>query len=386
MGWERKLFWVRKGLPCLGIALLCWLSVPMFMNNLVNVLAKNIIKDLSVEELKTPQEHCDLSHQLQHIAETGCRAGSACVPQAVSAHASLVAVNPMATPQPDLLSVYFGGWREWCAGSRQNALARWKTHSSLIGERFYQYGIIASLENDVPTQVAWFEMSVALRPQEPHGLVELGDAYLRANAPAAAAAVYRRAAQADASEARAFAGAAFAMSMLGEMEAAEQSIRQAIALSPTNPVYWKFYGSVLLAHRRDFVGAETWFRRVITVDPQDSRAHNALAVALLWQAKSAEAKLELERSVILADTPQLQSEYFYAYADTLAGMNQPRVALPFYELALAHNPANADYALTLALLYVHVQQCGQAQMVYTRYASQWHLSSAKARDFSLCGL
>lgn len=372
------------GLLAFGVCLLSWLTLPLLRNNLANVQANSIMQTLPIEKFDTPSGYCAWSNQLARIADNRCDGDVGCGAPDILKYASLSAVNTQVSGQDELISSYVEGWRKWCAGDMPDAMARWQNHGAVIGKRFSQFGGRAFQKDDFKTAVEWFEMAVALRPQDAHGFLALGDAYLRANSTAPAESAYLRAAQLDPHEPRAFAGAAIAAYTLGNFERSEQFIQKAIQLAPNNSEYWKIYGGLLLNFRENPADAEYWFRKVIAADPNDDRAHSALAVALIRQGKSEEANKFLERSVQLSGVPQRQAEYYYFYGVTLAVLNQPREAARYYEQALAKDPSNLDYATALSLLYAQLQDCSRAHVLYLRYALKDHFTAAQSRDFARC--
>jgi tetratricopeptide (TPR) repeat protein len=367
----------------LGLAII--ICVRLLPGNLASLQLERSISSLFLQPMHLPSDYCALSVKLGTAIQEGCRNLEVCRWRALVGDAALSAAYQDNGTNRDLSIAYFAGWRAWCAGSVTNATSMWAKYGSTIGERFFRSGTqLLYYYKEANTALEWLEIAAVLRSDDASVLVTLGDAYAWTNHTQEAANAYNRSIRLDASQSKAYAGAAIAEYTLGQFEVAQQHIEKAIDLSPGNSTYWQIYGGILLLYRNNAPASETWFRKVVLADPSNDKAYGALAIALVRQGELSEANTAILNAVRLASQLQQKAGYFAAYADALANTNDLQDAAKYYVLALQSDADNLDYSISLVTVYARLGQCDKARATASYYRLQNRVAGSRLHVITEC--
>lgn len=141
----------------------------------------------------------------------------------------------------------------------------------------------------------------------------------------------------------------------GRFDAAEASIKQALALQPNDADALSAWGG-LQAARRDSKGAEALFRRALAIQPDHQGALRGLAEMLSAAGRVAEAQNLLQAFARRfpsnrTDTQAIEADLLKAQADQFLVVGQNGRALDALERAVKLSPSAAWTRFALARLY-----------------------------------
>lgn len=375
----------RKLIP--GSIVLCavLLTIPVLLQNLANVSFKNSIDLAATQNLKTPADYCRVSSALNRSG-TDCAMDSNCLGKGWLPPGSLAASLGQNGDSDYILSFYFRGLKEWCAGSKTRAIELWKNYGPIISKPFVWHGEQMLLLGDAPHAIEWFELAQQLRPDDSKIAQELGEAYMRRGAASEALRAFEQSVALDPNSAPAYAGAAIAAYSLGEYSKVEKYILKAIDLAPDNVTYWQIYGAYLLNNKNDPVTAEFWLRRVVAADANNSQAQFALVDALVRQGRLPDAQVALQNAVRTAQDPHRKAEYLVTYANALMAREQWQDAAKSYEQALGYDPNLLDAAVSLAAVYARFDRCDDVKRIVALYPIRNQPKQALTAALTKCGI
>jgi tetratricopeptide (TPR) repeat protein len=215
------------------------------------------------------------------------------------------------------------------------------------------YGAVLLAEGQTEAAVKELERARKLDPEDATAALNLGVGYRRLDRNAEAvrafsSAVDRPGVVLSATEAVSFAGALAATQEAGR---AQTVIEQALGREPQNPVLQDALGA-LQAQRGDLSAAQESFRRAIALDPNLAAAHLHLASLLTMlpggQSNPAEAVTEFRTAQKLGDG-SLTLLLGLGKALTASGQDAEAVEVLRKAVAAAPDSWDAKYALALAL-------------------------------------
>lgn len=165
-----------------------------------------------------------------------------------------------------------------------------------------------------------------------------GDALrnLRRNEDALAA--YDRALSLDPSQARAHGGRALALQMTGNVRAAEESFRSALAVEPANAGLLLEFGNLLKAAGR-FADALSIYSKALAARPDYAEAFNNRGTVLQTLERHSDALADFERAL------KINPDHLFAHLNrgiALCRLGRVESAVAAFETALAINPGTAD--------------------------------------------
>jgi tetratricopeptide (TPR) repeat protein len=143
---------------------------------------------------------------------------------------------------------------------------------------------------------------------------------------------------------------------------AEERARALTKRFPSHPFGWKVLGAIL-ADRGEVEQAVTAFGEAVRSSPNDSEAHNKLAVALRLAGRSAEAERSYRRALALKPD-YAQAEY--NFANLLATLGRPAEAEASYRRALELEPDYAQAHANLANLLASLGRLEEAEPSFRR--------------------
>jgi predicted negative regulator of RcsB-dependent stress response len=161
----------------------------------------------------------------------------------------------------------------------------------------------------------------------------------------------------------------------GELEAAGEHLRAALALEPKLPQAHYNLGN-LLEKQAALEEAAASFRRAAQLAPEFYEAHNNLGAVLLKAGKPAGALASFERALAL--NPR-HAEAHHNLGNTLADLGRDADALASYRQAVALDPAHVQAAFAEAMLTL---LAGELRVGFEQYESRWRLETLPPRGFA----
>ncbi len=143
---------------------------------------------------------------------------------------------------------------------------------------------------------------------------------------------------------------AIALHQQGELDAAEQSYREILAINPNEADALHLFG-VINAQRGDLDTAINYYHRSIKVNPKLLGAYNNLGIALYSMNKHQEAIRYLQQAIAIS--PNVEA--FYNLGNSLYRLQQYEKALSSYQQALSMDPnhVNAQRNMKASLKKLH---------------------------------
>ena len=257
-------------------------------------------------------------------------------------------------------------------------VSHWRNNRTLFGHalavtrgNYVAHAVLGNAlieEGKLDEAIDQCRMALALCPGYPEALNSLGNIYSKQERYDDAAASYRAALDTDSSYADAHNGLgnvllkqgkyveaeaqcrealrlapmhlsamfclATALHNQGKLDEAAKLYRQVLALSPNLFTPRRFLGNVLVAQgKADEAIPE--FKMALRIRPNDADTHVVLGVALLVKSKTDEAAAEFAEAVRLQPTNAIAN---YQLGAIYQGRKQPRVAMGYYQKALAAQP------------------------------------------------
>ncbi len=175
-----------------------------------------------------------------------------------------------------------------------------------ILERLLQEGTQALEQQDWPTAIACYQQAIALNPNLPHTLANLGVALHKAGDREAAITYYRAALQQKPDFPEVHHNLGKALQEQGNFEAASQHYRQAIALNPAYPEPYYGLGSILAQNdtweklctpQDTFEEIKACYEQLLQICPQEAAAYNNLGSAYFRRGKVTEAVAYFEQAI-----------------------------------------------------------------------------------------
>jgi tetratricopeptide (TPR) repeat protein len=153
---------------------------------------------------------------------------------------------------------------------------------------------LGNLESATQSMMA----SLAIEPAQPHVLTNLGGVFLRKHEHENARRCFEKALEFDRSNKEAWRNLALALRGLGELSAAEEAARAAIAAAPTFVAARTLLAQILL-ELGDSAEASAEAARATTMDPSSAEAWRCLGATLHTSGRSQTAIGALERAIAL---------------------------------------------------------------------------------------
>jgi serine/threonine protein kinase/Flp pilus assembly protein TadD len=161
-----------------------------------------------------------------------------------------------------------------------------------LASSWYNLGTVLNDVGNHHESAAALKRAIDLKPDYSGFHVNLGFTLIQLGRPADAEAAYRRAIEIDPNDAAAHANLGILLQNLKRPEEAAAEFRLAL----TRPTV--AFAELLLQEGR-FAEAESAYRRITELNPNDSRAHNQLGIAIHAQRRHADAEVVFRRAVEL---------------------------------------------------------------------------------------
>ena len=123
---------------------------------------------------------------------------------------------------------------------------------------------------------------------------------------------------------------------LGDLEGAETAVRDVLAREPANPTALNFLGYLLADHNRKLSEAVGLIQQALAIDPNNGAYLDSLGWAYYRLGRLSDARVQLERAILLADDPVIHEHL----GDVYKGMRLNDLARAQYRLSLASDAAN----------------------------------------------
>ncbi len=140
-------------------------------------------------------------------------------------------------------------------------------------------GTLCSQDGRVNQGIAYIEHALALQPQHPHYLINLGQAQVQAELLDEAMTNFRAVLQTQPNSPLVHFNLANVLKQKNHLQAALQHYERAIALMPDNASYHYNYGNALQAAGRYRTAIDA-YEAALRIDPNNAQAHNNLGVVL----------------------------------------------------------------------------------------------------------
>ena len=196
--------------------------------------------------------------------------------------------------------------------------------------------------------VAICERAVAVQPDDVSLLTTLGDAYLEAGSPDRAVEVFAMLTEMEPDAPALFCRLGDAHSAAGDYDGAEDAYNRAISIEPSDA--HRFYGALgsALSRAGQHDRAEKALKRSLESRPDQPLVHCSLGDVLIRQGLLDDAGMAYEGAVRL--DPVSAGGYYNRLGNMLAGENHHALAIEAFEKAVAADPCNPFYCLSLVKL------------------------------------
>jgi len=193
--------------------------------------------------------------------------------------------------------------------------------------------------------VAICEAAVAVQSDDVTLLTTLGDAYLRAGNPNRAVEVFAMLTEMEPDAPALFCRLGDARAAAGDFAGAEEAYNGAITMEPSDA--HRFYGALgnALSQAGEHARAETALQRSLESRPDQPLVHCSLGDVLIRQERLDDAGTAYEEAVRL--DPDSAGGYYNRLGNMLAGENHHAMAVEAFEKAVAADPRNPFYCLSL---------------------------------------
>jgi tetratricopeptide (TPR) repeat protein len=122
-----------------------------------------------------------------------------------------------------------------------------------------------------------------------------------------------------------------------DLDGAEAAVRDVLAREPSNPTALNFLGYLLADHNRKLDEAVDLIQRALALDPNNGAYLDSLGWAYYRQGRFADARIQLERALQLADDPVIHEHLGDVYKE----MRLNDLARAQYRLSLATDEDNS---------------------------------------------
>ena len=122
-----------------------------------------------------------------------------------------------------------------------------------------------------------------------------------------------------------------------DLDGAEAAVRDVLAREPANPTALNFLGYLLADHNRKLDEAVELIQRALAIDPNNGAYLDSLGWAYYRQGRLADARVQLERAIQLADDPVIHEHLGDVYKE----MSLNDLARAQYRLSLANDEDNS---------------------------------------------
>jgi tetratricopeptide (TPR) repeat protein/serine/threonine protein kinase len=227
------------------------------------------------------------------------------------------------------------------------------------------------------TPPAWEEatrfatVAVALRPDSPGALVNLGFTLKRQDQSNEAIACYKKAIAIDSKYVTAYYNLGTALRETGELDEAISWFRKAIALDPNGAHIYHNLADTLQA-KGEMEEAIACYKKAIAIDPTSAKSHNDLGV-VLKQTRQYEQAITSFRKAIENDPTMAMAHY--NLGQTLSRLGREEEAIAGFKKAIELNP---DDASTHHKLGFSLSQLGRIDEAITSYRKSIELDPKDA--------
>jgi len=208
--------------------------------------------------------------------------------------------------------------------------------------------------------IRWYEEALRHRADFRPALVELGTELAAGEQLQRAAEVLEKAAELPPPDAVVLVDLGGVWLRLGNIEKAEQYLRQAMTLNPDTPEGHNLLG-LLLGQKGDGTGAEKELREAISIQPDLAEPRFNLARLLASHRSFEEARYHFEKAIAIQPA---YAEAHHNYGLLLAAMNFPDKAMVEYRIALRLQSGQAETHSDLADLLAARGQTSDAADEY----------------------
>ena len=256
------------------------------------------------------------------------------------------------------------GFAQSHQGKFADAIAAYKKAVALDPKCFEaqkNLGLALAKSGDLTSAAAAFRIAVTLKPIA-GGKQALTDAWLslaqatEESQPQEALAAYQKAAELDPTNSDAQLGLARMTERDGNARAAEQQYLK-LAETGNNESVEHLIGLYLKQKR--YADAETWLRKYMAANPQNSAAQLQLGKLLAAEGKSQEAIAALEPVYKVSPDPKIARELAALYLET----KQYPAAADLLRPLIAQNPADPQLLLDYGTALMHQLKYAEAQPV-----------------------
>ncbi|MDO9515145.1 MAG: tetratricopeptide repeat protein [Syntrophales bacterium] len=200
-------------------------------------------------------------------------------------------------------------------------------------------------EGNYKRLVAICEAAVAVQPDDVALLTTLGDAYLGAGKSDRAVEVFTMLTEMESDAPVLFCRLGDALIAAGDCDGAEGAYERAISVEPSDaPRFYSTLGSSL-SKAGEHDRAKKALQRSLESNPDQPFVHCSLGDVFIRQGKLADAAMAYEEAVRL--DPVSAGGYYNRLGNMLAGENHHAMAIEAFEKAVAADPCNPFYCLSL---------------------------------------
>jgi tetratricopeptide (TPR) repeat protein len=217
----------------------------------------------------------------------------------------------------------------------------------------------------LPQATIQFRNALRLNPRRADIRFQLGDIYVRLNAPLAALGMYERGAELLPDDIDAQMKTGNLHLLAGHFREAQARAARALELEPKNVAALLLQGNAL-AGLKDLDGGADAFARAIRYDPSASAAYINLGTVQVAQGKRDAAESTFKRAVESAPrslAAQMALANFYLSSGRLA------IAEATFKAALSIDPANVEVNRTLGTFYLATGRSREAEPYFRALAS-----------------
>ena len=215
--------------------------------------------------------------------------------------------------------------------------------------------------------VAICEAAVAVQPDDISLLTTLGDAYLGVGRPHGAIEVFAMLTEMEPDAPALFCRLGDAHIAAGDYDGAEDAYNKAISIEPSDA--HRFYGALggALSQAGEYDRAEKALQRSLESRPYQPLVHCSLGDVLIRQGRLADAGVAYEEAARI--DPVSAGGYYNRLGNMLAGENHHAMAIEVFEKAVATDPLNPFYCLSLVKSCEMEGLHEKAQAVYEKAQS-----------------
>ena len=191
-----------------------------------------------------------------------------------------------------------------------------------------------------------FEAMVQAVPDSMAPRVMLGRSLESANRNKDAEVVWREAAKKFPEEDGLAFNLALCREKLQDLEGAETAVRDVLGREPKNPTALNFLGYLLADHNRKLPEALDLIQQALAIDPNNGAYLDSLGWAYYRLGRLSDARVQLERAILLADDPVIHEHLGDVYKD----MRLNDLAKAQYRLSLSTDEKNSRVKAKLSSL------------------------------------